>query len=216
MGLYIGTNEKCARSDVLVYVKFKTLKLVVVSIIDHGVDNLLTQSVIVKTFDNYICYGSHHDDNKYTVIHDYCYYGSDNCILRDYHFEYTFDNDMINFVENKLQYNSGELVSLIDTRDPHDYCVIGMMIELPTLDAIKQHCNYDILLTLYVLFKVILCDDVIKIIFKNSIYLLTYQHYKHEYCEIVYQQSQSFYTVKKKIKIFDCLFKLWLDKHINL
>lgn len=209
MGLFIGTEEKFATNTDGYNLKF--IKSTIIRSPNHKFSNI---EVTVKS--NHIVYCNSRDNYLLVTYH---YYHGD--IFLHYRFEAIYDDEFTKFVKDKLQYESCELLSLIYSHDMFNQYAIGILIEVPTLVAIKQKYNDDTLLSLYLILKFVLNCDVTKLIFMISIPLLIYQYYRDRYCKMI--QSLPYSTIyckqdviQKRIECFDRYFRLWLDIHVNL
>lgn len=222
MGLFIGTNERYVTIDFNNGKKLcdrsERLKSTIISMTNNDIDD--RPSISITSFDGKLLYYSYH--NRTILQYNHRDYYSCNGITKVTFFDHYFGYDeRDNFSKITSHLELCELITLRNLRGQTHCYAIGLLIKVPTLDTIKQNDNYKILLSLYHILNVILCYDVVNMIFKKGIYMLTYQYYKNEYYKMIVQQPHPSedckqYTVNKRIETFDCCFKLWFDQHVNL
>lgn len=211
MGLFIGTSKRYLADNIIINKTFgdklKLLRSFAITISDTKIN-----------FPSFRCHTSNViDHNFYNIL----YAENDYHVSHHYNFEYTDDDDFIKIINNKLLYETCELLALVDFHEPNNAYAVGLLIELPNLTNVKKKYRCDTLLSLYMNLKYVLCDDVIIMIFKKCIYFSIYGYYSDVYCNMIVQQPYPTedckqLTINRRIKIFDNCFKLWFDQHVNL
>lgn len=140
-----------------------------------------------------------------------------------YCFEYVYDKSYHEFMKRDIIcYENCAILNLMNLDDlcvSLKSCMIGLLIEFPTIASIKLNNIYDDFFHIYLQLRVMLCDDVIKIIFKDIINPLIYKYYRDSYGKKILKLpkptdiSQQ-YVINKRMMLFDNCFKTWFDNYL--